>query len=116
MKRKRPIEPFFWSLFGGGGTISALLLPALLVITGFAIPWGWFNPSYDHLRALLDPWYSRILVLVIVSLSMFHWAHRFRFTLHEGLQLHPYDKAIAALCYGFALVITVFSFFVLFMP
>lgn len=114
MERKKPIEPFFWSLFGGGGTVSALFLPVLLVITGIAIPLGWINPSFDQLKALLDPWYSRLLILVIVSLSMFHWAHRFRFTLHEGLQLHPYDKPIAVLCYGFALGVSVFSIIVLF--
>jgi fumarate reductase subunit D len=105
MERKRPIEPFFWSLFGAGGTISAMFLPILLIITG---------PSYEHLRTLVDPWYSRLLVLAIVSLSMFHGAHRFRFSLHEGLQLHPYDKAIAFLCYGAAVGVSVFSVFVLF--
>lgn len=114
MERKRPIEPFFWTLFGGGGTLSALFLPVLLIITGLAIPLGWAHLTYDHLRALIDPWYSRLLILIIISLSMFHWAHRFRFTLHEGLQLHPYDKPIAILCYGFALGITVLSIFVLF--
>ena len=114
MERKKPIEPFFWSLFGAGGTISAMLLPVLLVITGIAMPLGWIDPSYDHLRALLSPWYSRLLIVAIVSLSMLHWAHRFRFTLHEGLQLHPYDKPIAYLCYGFALGITAFSIIVLF--
>jgi fumarate reductase subunit D len=114
MERKRPIEPFFWSLFGAGGTISAMFLPILLIITGLAIPFGWINPSYEHLRTLVDPWYSRLLVLAIVSLSMFHGAHRFRFSLHEGLQLHPYDKAIAFLCYGAAVGVSVFSVFVLF--
>jgi fumarate reductase subunit D len=99
---KRPIEPMFWTLFGGGGALSALFLPALLVLMGFAIPLGWINPSYDHLQSIFTPWYSRLLLLGIVSLSMFHWAHRFRFTLHEGLQLHPYDKPIAAFCYGLA--------------
>jgi len=114
MERKRPIEPLFWSLFGGGGTVSALLLPVLAIITGIAIPLGWIDPSYEHLRGLLEPWYSRLLVFATVSLSLFHWAHRFRFTLHEGLQLHPYDKTIARLCYGLAVVLTVFSLFLLF--
>lgn len=114
MQRKKPIEPFFWSLFGAGGAVSALFLPALLIITGIAIPLGWIHPSYDHLLNLVDPWYSRVLILVVVSLSMFHWAHRFRFTLHEGLQLHPYDKPIAFFCYGIALGVTVLSVFILF--
>jgi fumarate reductase subunit D len=114
MQRNRPIEPFFWSLFGAGGTISSLFLPMLLLITGFAIPLGWVNPTYDHIKSLVDPWYSRLLIMAIVSLSMFHWAHRFRFTLHEGLQLHPYDKPIAIICYGIATGITLVSAFVLF--
>ena len=111
---KRPVEPFFWSMFGGGGALSALFLPALLVITGLAIPLGWINPSYEKLRSLADPWYSRLLMVGIVSLSMFHWAHRFRFTLHEGLQLHPYDKPIAFFCYGLAAAVSGASIYLLF--
>lgn len=115
MERKKPIEPLFWSLFGGGGTIAAMFLPVLLVITVIAIPLGWINPPYDHLRTLIDPWYSRLLILAIVSLSMFHWAHRFRFTLHEGLQLHPYDKTIGIFCYGLAAAASIFSLLILFL-
>ena len=114
MKRKRPIEPLFWSLFGGGGAISAMFLPALLIITGIAIPLGILSPTYERLHDLVSPWYSRILILGIVSLSMFHWAHRFRFTLHEGLQLHPYDKTIAIFCYGLASLISLSAVFILF--
>jgi fumarate reductase subunit D len=106
---KRPVEPLFWSLFGGGGTLAAFFLPVLLVVTGLAIPLGWVTVSYDTLNALVAPWYSRALVVVIISLSLFHWAHRFRFTLHEGLQLHPYDKSIAVFCYGSALLISGFA-------
>lgn len=111
---KRPIEPMLWSLFGAGGALSALFLPALLFFTGLAIPLGWVDPSHEQLSALVAPWYSRVLILALVSTSMFHWAHRFRFTLHEGLQLHPYDKPIAVLCYGGAALISALAVFVLF--
>lgn len=111
---KRPIEPFFWSLFGGGGVLSALFLPILLILTGLAIPLEWVDPSYDHLKSLVEPWYSRVLILAIVSMSLFHWAHRFRFTLHEGLQLHPYDRPIAIFCYGSAVLVSGYAAFVLF--
>jgi len=114
MKRKRTIEPLFWSLFGGGGALSALFLPALLVLTGIAIPLGILSPTYEGLQSLMSPWYSRLLVFGIVSLSMFHWAHRFRFTLHEGLQLHPYDKTIAIFCYGLAALVSLSAVFILF--
>jgi fumarate reductase subunit D len=114
MERKRTIEPLFWSLFGGGGTISALFLPMLLVITGIAIPLGWIPVSHDRWIDLVTPWYSRLLILGIISLSLFHWAHRFRFTLHEGLQLHPYDRPIAIFCYGMAILVTILSIYLLF--
>ncbi|MDL5047987.1 hypothetical protein QQ054_18380 [Oscillatoria amoena NRMC-F 0135] len=112
---KRPIEPMFWSLFGGGGALSALLLPAMLFVTGLAIPLGWASVSYDRVYDLVSPWYSRLLILGTVGLSLFHWAHRFRFTLHEGLQLHPYDRPIAILCYGVALVVSGYAFYILFL-
>lgn len=114
MTRKRAIEPMLWSLFGGGGVLSAMFLPALLFVTGIAAPLGWVDVSHDTVNALVEPWYSRLLILGIISMSMFHWAHRFRFTLHEGLQLHPYDKPIAILCYGGALVVSGFAALALF--
>src|SRR5687767_9215620 len=112
--KRRPIEPMFWSLFGGGGAISALFLPVLLFLIGIAAPLGWIDLSFSNVNSLVSPWYSRVVIFGIVSLSLFHWAHRFRFTLHEGLQLHPYDKPIAFLCYGGAAVVSVFAAFTLF--
>jgi fumarate reductase subunit D len=35
---------------------------------------------------------------------LFHAAHRFRFTLYDGLQLRRFATPIAVLCYGTALV------------
>jgi fumarate reductase subunit D len=36
-------------------------------------------------------------------LPLFHWAHRFRYTLYDGLQLYHLTVFIAVLCYGAAL-------------
>jgi len=33
-------------------------------------------------------------------LSLFHWAHRFKYTLFDGLQLHRLHGPINAFCYG----------------
>jgi fumarate reductase subunit D len=35
---------------------------------------------------------------------LFHWAHRFRYTLQDGLQLRRLGTPIAVVCYGGALV------------
>ena len=105
-------EPFWWSLFGAGGVISALFLPVLLIIFGIAIPLGWVvTPSYDYLYKLIEPAIVRLVLMAIISLSIFHWAHRFRFTLYEGLQLHRFHRFIAILCYGSAIGITIFTIY-----
>lgn len=105
----RGSEPFFWSLFGAGGALSALFLPALLALTGLAFPLGWLTPSYEHLSGLVEMIITRIFLVGLMSLSMFHWAHRFRFTLYDGLQLKKWNAIISISCYGSALVVSFFA-------
>ena len=94
--------------------MSAIFLPILLLIFGIAVPLGWIEvPPHSELMALLDPLLVRIVLLAIVIFSFFHWAHRFRFTLYEGLQLRRYSKTIAFLCYGSAIGLTIFAVFVM---
>jgi fumarate reductase subunit D len=47
-------------------------------------------------------------------LSLLHWAHRFRYTLYEGLQLKRLRTAINLLCYGAALAGSMWAAVVLF--
>jgi fumarate reductase subunit D len=35
---KRSHDPIFWSLFGAGGMLSALIGPALVFVTGIGVP------------------------------------------------------------------------------
>lgn len=107
---KKHYEPFWWTWFSTGGTISAFLLPILLLIFGILIPYGWVKaPAYKYIYNLLDPLISRIIFFVIISLSMLHWAHRFRFTLYDGLQLQRFSTYLAFLCYGSAIIISLIS-------
>jgi len=101
---KRRLEPLLWLLFSGGGVIAAVFLPVLVVLFGLAIPLGWVRPDYDHLHAVLSYWLTRLVVLGLLVLLLFHWAHRFRYTLHDGLQLRRLEAPVAALCYGGAVV------------
>ena len=105
MNMKKTIEPFWWSLFGSGGAIAALVIPILLFLNGLAIPLGWVEPqSHDHLLALVRLPVTRLFLFVVISFSLFHWAHRFRFTLYDGLQLKHLNELIAIICYGGASV------------
>lgn len=95
--------PLFWLLFAGGGTASAMLLPALAIVTGVAVPAGWMSQS--ELIALVSNPLTRIILVGLVFLFLFHWAHRFRYALVD-LGLKRLGKQ-AWLFYGAALAGTV---------
>ena len=110
----RPLTPFLWLLFSAGGTIAALLFPIHLFLTGLAFPLGWLEaPSHESLHRLIAHPVARLYLLVVISLPLFHWAHRFRYTLYDGLQLKHLTALIAVLCYGAALVGSVLTALVL---
>ena len=96
--------PFMWTLFSAGGVVAALLFPVHLFLNGLAFPLGWVDaPSYDVLRGLVQHPVTRLYLFVLISLPLFHWAHRFRYTLYDCLQLYHLTVVIAVLCYGAAL-------------
>jgi fumarate reductase subunit D len=101
---KRHIEPLLWLLFSGGGVLSAVFLPVLVVLFGLAVPLGLVHPDYNQLHAVVSHWFTRLVLLGLFVLMLFHAAHRFRFTLYDGLQLRRVATPIAVLCYGAALV------------
>ena len=110
----RPLTPFLWAMFSAGGTIAALLFPVHLFLTGLAFPLGWMTaPSHTALYALLKLPVARLYVFVLISLPLFHWAHRFRYTLYDGLQLKHLTALIAVLCYGAALAGSVMAAYTL---
>ncbi len=112
---KKSNEPFWWALFGAGGVISAMFMPALVLIFGIAIPLGWIaGPDYDKLQAISDLLVVKIFLLGLISLSLLHWAHRFRFTLYDGLQVKHLNELIAIICYGGAILGSIVAIYVLF--
>ncbi len=104
-KPKRLVEPFLWALFSAGGTVAAFSLPVVLILFGLAFPLGWLEPpSYEGLRGLIQRPPARLAVFLICWLSLFHWAHRFRYTLYDGLQIKHLNEVITVFCYGGALL------------
>ena len=102
---KRPIEPLLWMLFSAGGVLSALLMPSLVFLFGVAFPLGWLSPpSHAHLPPSSAIRLTRVALFVLCTLSLFHWAHRFRYTLYDGLQIKHLNEVINLLCYGGAIV------------
>ena len=112
MRRSR--EPFLWALFSGGGMLAALTLPIIVALLWLAAPLGWTEISYANLAALALHPIGRLFTFVLVALSLFHWAHRFRYTLYDGLQLYHLNQLIAVVTYGFATAATAIAGYILF--
>ena len=73
-----------------------------------AVPLGWIPaPSYESLLHLIRHPVTRIYLFVLISLPLFHGAHRFRYTLYDGLKLKHLTLLIVIMCYGSALLGTV---------
>ena len=106
----RSNEPPLWLLFSAGGVVAAMLIPIHLFLFGLAFPLGWLNgPSYDGLLELVRHPFTRLYLFVLCTLSLFHWAHRFRYTLYDGLQIKHLNELINTFCYGGAVLGTVLT-------
>src|SRR5882672_5293251 len=102
---KRHPEPLLWMLFSAGGVMSGMFMPAMLFLFGIAFPLGWLTPpTHEQIRVVLINPIVSLTLIVLCTLSLFHWAHRFRHTLYDGLQIKHLEEVIAAICYGGAIV------------
>jgi fumarate reductase subunit D len=111
---KRSIEPLLWLLFSAGGVLAALVIPIVLFLFGLAFPLQWITPpDHEHLLAVLRHPLTRVGVFSLAMLSLFHWAHRFRYTLYDGLQIKHLNELVDLLCYGGAIVGTVVAGYLL---
>ena len=99
---KRRVEPLVWLMFSGGGVLASVFLPILVFVFGLAVPLGWIEPDYDQLRAVVGHPLTFVVLLGLFVLMLVHSAHRFRYTLYDGLQIKA-KRTVATLCYGAAL-------------
>ena len=98
-------EPLLWMLFSAGGVLSAMLMPILVLLFGVAFPVEWLAaPSHERMLVVLGNPLTRLVLFGLCVLSLFHWAHRFRHTLYDGLQIKHLNEVIALLTYGSAVV------------
>lgn len=94
----RSNKPIFWSLFGAGGMLAALIGSMLVFITGFAAPLGLGLPAdtlaYAKVLAFARSLPGKAFLLVVIALFLFHGCHRIYHTLHDlGVHVGPAMKA-----------------------
>jgi len=101
---QRSNKPIFWSLFGAGGMLSALIGPMLILITGILVPTGTIlgrdTMSYERTLALARSGFGKLAIFLVISLFLFHGCHRAYHCLHDfGVHVGP---GIKAAFHGFA--------------
>ena len=97
------VEPFVWLAFSGGGVLAAIFLPVLAFLFALAFPLGWIEPpTHDQILAVVGHPVTFLLLIGIFPVILIHAAHRFRYTLYDGLQV-KHRGLVALLCYGGAL-------------
>jgi fumarate reductase subunit D len=105
----RSSEPLWWGPFSAGMMIGALFIPGLILVTGFLWPFlHTEDTDAEFARNLLVHPLTRLFLFVVISSSLFHWAHRFRYVVFD-LGLKEGKTAVATLCYGTAIVGTVWT-------
>ena len=111
---RRSLEPVLWLLFSAGGVASALFVPILVLLFGLAFPLGWLSPpSHEHLSGVLRHPLTRLVLFGVCTLSLIHGAHRFRFTLYDGLQIKHLNELINVFCYGGAILLSLWAGYLL---
>ncbi|HIB26162.1 MAG TPA: fumarate reductase subunit D [Candidatus Marinimicrobia bacterium] len=105
-------EPIWWSLFSAGGMVAAMILPVLIIITGILVPFGLVDDdplNFERIyTALSQSYLIKLILFIVIILPLFHWAHRFRFTLVD-VGLKSVSTLISILCYGGAIAGTIIA-------
>ena len=108
-------EAFWWSLFSAGGMVAAMVTPILIIITGILVPFGIVGDealAFERVHSAVSHPLIKLVLFGLIALPLFHWAHRFRFTLVD-IGLQRIRRLISVLCYGSAITGTIVAAIVL---
>ena len=97
----RSNKPIVWGPFAAGGTLTAFLTPALVILTLLAAL-GYVPEvlAYDRLHAIAAHWLGKAAFIAVIFLSLWSVAHRLRITLYDiGVRA---DTAVAVAVYSAA--------------
>jgi fumarate reductase subunit D len=98
-------KPIVWGPFAAGGTVTAFITPALILLTLLAaLGHAPDLLAYDRLHAVAGHWLAKLAVAAVVFLSLWSAAHRLRITCYDlGIRA---DTAVATIVYAVALAAT----------
>jgi fumarate reductase subunit D len=105
-----------WATFAQCAAITALLVPAHILVQGILGPLGWLpypDQSYDKFAAMIGNPLVKLYLLVLFATSFYVAAHRVRYLLLD-LGLHRAKLAFGLLLYGLAVIGTLIAAYLLF--
>jgi fumarate reductase subunit D len=115
--RRRPAfdHLFFWFMFAQGGVLTALLMPAQILVQGILGPLKIVSVADRH----YDTWVNvignplvKLYILVLVFFAFLHFAHRLRYLLVDLGVSAAKTLPAQALFYGGALVVTAITLWI----
>lgn len=103
----RSNKPLIWLPFAAGGTLAAIIMPAIMLVLLLAtldiLPERVL--AFERLQEFLAPLAVRLMLLLALGLPLWHAAHRLRMTLQDlGVRNPVMRRAVAWLCYGSAML------------
>lgn len=102
-----------WFLFAAGGTIVAFVMPVMIFLTSLGPAMGLFDSalSYETMQAFVGNWLIKLILFGILTLMLWHAAHRLRVCTHDfGIRA---DLPAAVILYGLAALGTLLTFIAL---
>ena len=95
-------KPIVWGPFAAGGTLTAFVTPALILLTLLAaLGHAPDLLSYERLHAFAGHWPAKLALAGLVFLSLWSAAHRLRITCYDlGVRA---DTVVATILYAGAL-------------
>jgi fumarate reductase subunit D len=102
-----------WGLFAAGGTLAAFVFPVMialfLMVALGKVPEGL---QYENIHAFAGSLLGKLSLFVVISLALWHAAHRLRVVFHDfGVRK---DKVVANAVYLVAFAGTVMTAFYLY--
>ena len=106
----RSDEPMFWLLFGAGGMVASMVLPAIMVVliaagyTSDDLNSGFLNLNQVH--NIFSNWLLSLIVFGVVFLLSFYALHRMHHSSHD-FGIH--SKLTWYIAYGLAAAVSFVS-------
>ena len=102
-------EPFWWGMFSLGGVVAALFVPIHIIMVGFLSAEA---VGYHQMVALVGNPLIKLYLFTLVSLPLFHAAHRLRFALKD-MGLKAQGQILGMVLYSGAILGTVVAAIIL---